>query len=179
MTRWSYRVSRPLVTQRLACATALSRASTSLLSRSLALAFCCATGIGCSNDSPYELAEVTGKVTIDGQPFAEGKVMFAPVAKPGEINAGRSALARLKPDGTFKLGTYEPEDGAVVGDHWVTVIRIAPGPNSSTDEQTPMPAVPHEFKRVVMPRKVTVVSGQNTIDVSLTAAEMKQYAVYD
>jgi hypothetical protein len=179
MTRWSYRASRPLVTQRLACEMARSRASTSLFSRSLATAFCCAMGIGCSNHSAYELAEVTGKVSIDGQPFAEGKVMFAPVAKPGEINAGRSAIARLKPDGTFKLGTYEPEDGAIVGDHWVTVIRIEPGPLPNSDEQAPKPAASHEFKRVVMPRKVTVVSGQNTIDVPLTAAEIKQYAVDD
>jgi hypothetical protein len=144
----------------------------------LALVTCSTFVLGCSK-APYELAEVTGKVTIEGVSFTEGKVMFAPVAKEGEINAGRPAFGKLTSDGTFTLGTYEPDDGAVIGDHWVTVIRVQPAPPASIEEQEPRPAVPGQFKRVVMPRKVTVVSGQNTIDVSLTAAEVKQYAVYD
>lgn len=179
MTRRWYRVFRPVDAPPIARPMEISPASKLLLSRSLPLACCCAMWIGCSNNSPYELAEVTGTVSIDGQPFTAGKVMFAPVAKPGEINAGRSALARLKPDGTFKLGTYESEDGAIIGDHWVTIIRVDSAPDPTTAEQTPQPSVPHEFKRVVVPRKVTVVAGQNTIDVALTAADVKQYGVYD
>jgi hypothetical protein len=144
----------------------------------LLLAVCCAFTVGCSK-SPYELAEVTGKVSIDGQPFSEGKVMFAPVAKSGEINAGRPAFGKLTPDGTFTLGTYGPGDGAVIGEHWVTVIRLSPAPPPAIDGEKPATTASREFKRVVMPRRVTVVAGQNTIDVPLTSAEVKQYAVFD
>jgi hypothetical protein len=45
------------------------------------------------------------------------------MAKGESHKAGKLAFGVLQSDGTFVLGTYEPEDGAVVGDHWVTVIR--------------------------------------------------------
>jgi hypothetical protein len=176
MTRWSSRDSRPW------CFWRSARVEMPHLDPSwvgfLAIAFCGTFALGCSK-APYELAEVTGKVTIEGVPFTEGKVMFAPVAKEGEINAGRPAFGKLSSDGTFTLSTYEPDDGAVIGDHWVTVIRVRPDSSGPIDEEKPVPAVPRQFERVIMPRKVTVVNGQNTIDVPLSAAEVKQYAVYD
>src|SRR5262245_35967084 len=92
----------------------------------LAAVFACGAALcGCSQ-SPSELAPVTGKVVIDGQPFSAGKVMFAPVAKGDDRRAGRPAFGKLASDGSFTLGTYKLGDGAVVGDHWVTVIRIKP-----------------------------------------------------
>ena len=54
----------------------------------------------------------------DGKPLTEGTVEFElqgmkkPITASGEIN----------PDGTFQLGTYEANDGAIPGKHRVAVI---------------------------------------------------------
>jgi hypothetical protein len=131
---------------------------------------------GCSN-SPYDMAPVTGRVTIDGQAFGHGKVMFAPVATGKDRNSGRAAFGVLESDGSFALSTYEPGDGAVVGEHWVTVIHIPPdgGPPKTAPLQST-----RQFSRVAMPRKVVVQAGQeNRIDVNLTPQEVAQYGVFD
>jgi hypothetical protein len=140
---------------------------------------------GCSK-SPFDLAPVAGKVTIDGQPFAEGKVMFAPIAAGKSREAGRPAFGKLGADGSFTLGTYAPDDGAVVGEHWVTVIRIKP--ESETPEESGSAAVPassrpageRKFSRVAFPTKVTVVGGQdNVVDVPLTAQQVAQFGTFE
>jgi hypothetical protein len=131
-----------------------------------------AAAVGCSS-SEFELAPVTGQVTVDGQPFTQGKVMFAPVASGESRQAGRPAFSRLGADGSFALGTYEAEDGAVVGEHWVTVIYIEP---KDAVPAAPAPA----FSRVAVPQKVTVVAGQdNRIDIALTRALIAKYGMID
>lgn len=129
--------------------------------------------VGCSK-SPYELAPVAGRVVIDGQPFTQGKVMFAPIAKGENRESGRAAFGRLGADGSFSLGTYEDGDGAVVGEHWVTVIQITP-----KDAPKP-PAGPLAFTRVAVPTKVTIAAEtDNRIDVTLTRADVTKYGVFD
>ena len=80
---------------------------------------------GCQR-SPYELAPVHGTITIDGQPFTHGKVMFAPVARADNLNPGKPAFGQLQDNGSFVLSTYDTGDGAVVGEHSVTIINIDP-----------------------------------------------------
>jgi hypothetical protein len=140
---------------------------------SLAAAVCCAAFVGCSK-SPHELAPVAGRVVIDGQPFTQGKVMFAPIAAGESRESGRAAFGRLGADGSFQLGTYEDGDGAVVGEHWVTVIQITP-------KDAPKPAAgPLAFTRVAVPTKVAVAADQeNRIDVTLTQADVAKYGVFD
>jgi len=137
---------------------------------------------GCSR-SPYELTSVVGKVTIDGQPFTQGKVMFAPIAAGKSSEAGRPAFGRLQSDGSFELGTYEPGDGAVVGEHWVTVIRIDPETDQDDQEASrvaPPSAALIQFSRIAVPTKVIVSADQdNVIDVVLTKADLARYASHD
>ena len=76
--------------------------------------------VGC-NKSPYEFAPVHGTVTIDGVPMSGGRVMFAPIAKEGSMDAGRRAFGEIQADGRYVLGTVSSDDGAVVGTHWITV----------------------------------------------------------
>jgi len=149
----------------------------------MAIAVASATSAGCSR-SPYDLAAVNGKVTIDGLPFTQGKVMFAPIATGKDRNAGRPAFGLLEPDGSFSLTTYSTGDGAVVGEHWVTVIRIEPeqpgddGPPS--DLPPPKPAGPQQFSRIAVPTKVTVAAdADNVIDVALTKQDVARYGVFD
>jgi hypothetical protein len=124
---------------------------------------------GCGR-TKYELAPVDGTVTIDGRPLTNARIMFAPVAKGGALEAGKPAVGRLGADGSFTLTTYRDNDGAVVGDHWVTIIRTAP--NSGAGESLTSPT----FDRLAVPRKTSVVSGQqNHIDINLSAAEVARF----
>lgn len=125
---------------------------------------------GCGK-APYDLAPVRGKVTLDGKPLTQAKVMFAPRAQGQSHKAGKPAFGVLQPDGTFVLGTYEPEDGAVVGDHWVTVIRMSdsPGKHSAPGQAKPTKPAP-TWERVIFPKTQTVVASEdNEISIELTS----------
>jgi hypothetical protein len=61
-----------------------------------------------------------GIVTYQGKPAVGARVTLFPVAR----TQGRVfPTAKVAADGTFKLTTYEPEDGAPVGKYKVTIVR--------------------------------------------------------
>lgn len=70
-----------------------------------------ATGCG----RGVKLVPVAGKVTLDGKPLEFGAVMVQP-------KAGPAAQARINPDGTFRLGTFKPDDGVIPGPATIRVI---------------------------------------------------------
>ncbi|TWT42719.1 DUF4198 domain-containing protein [Botrimarina hoheduenensis] len=117
--------------------------------------------IGCDS-APFPLAQVEGQVTLDGKPLSNAKVMFAPVAAAGEIEAGKAAFGLLDSEGRFTLSTYKQDDGAVVGEHWVTVVNLAEGKGQ-------------RFSRVTVPTgRFRVEQGEiNDIVVELTSAMLK------
>ncbi len=128
---------------------------------------------GCSK-SPYELAPVDGVVTIDGTPVHDAKVMFAPIARGETRNSGKPAFGPLEPDGSFKLTTYSDNDGAVVGEHWVTIIRLDPETPNGGGASPKAPHLP--FDRLAVPKKVNVIAGQqNHIAIALTGGEVKRF----
>jgi hypothetical protein len=80
------------------------------------MACCLLLSAGCGESEP--LYPVTGKVLLDGKPAAHATVVFHPVAaKPGAVRP----RAKVEPDGSFKLTTYEANDGAPAGEYRVTV----------------------------------------------------------
>jgi hypothetical protein len=123
--------------------------------------------VGCGG-SPYELAPAGGVVTVDGKPYTGGKVMFAPVAKGEDGKAGRAAFGRVGPDGRFALSSYAEGDGAVVGEHVVTLFRMEP-PNDGFKGL--------DFTRVTWPSgRMTVEAGKtNEFEVKFTFEELKRY----
>ena len=91
--------------------------------------------------------------------------MFAPVAKGDGANPGKPAWGKIAKDGTYRLTTYPADDGAVVGEHWVTIIN--------SDEELPED-VP-EFARIILPDKMTVAAGKdNQLDIELTSEVIKE-----
>jgi hypothetical protein len=72
---------------------------------------------GCSRRFP--MAEVSGKVTLDGKPLSDATVMFVP-------EKGFAAAGTLQPDGTFRLISGRPGNGAVIGSHKVAVMPADP-----------------------------------------------------
>ena len=76
----------------------------------------CAVLVGCGSDSPY--APVSGVVTFDGKPIAEASVAFHP------NGGGRPAYGLTRSDGTYVLTSVEQGDGALIGDHRVTITAV-------------------------------------------------------
>ena len=71
---------------------------------------------GCGPSRP-DLVPVSGAVTFQGQPVVGAQVTFmAP-------NAARAAFGVTDAEGKFRLSTFGTEDGAVVGNHTVTVAK--------------------------------------------------------
>jgi hypothetical protein len=133
----------------------------------VAVALGLATIVGCGG-APYDLAPAGGVVTVDGKPYPGGKVMFAPVAKGDDGKAGRAAFGRIGPDGRFILSSYAEGDGAVVGEHVVTLFRMDP-PNDGLKGL--------DFLRVTWPSgRMTVEAGkQNEFEVKFTTDELRRY----
>jgi len=71
--------------------------------------------IGCGGGSGHEeTASVTGTVTLKGTPVTEGRIAFFPPK-------GRPAMGTIQSDGTYTLTTFDPGDGALLGNHRVTI----------------------------------------------------------
>jgi hypothetical protein len=87
------------------------------------------TMIGCDS-KPQRSAEVvpaSGVVTMNGQPLAGAAVTFHPASGNGGGGApGSKPAARAKTDaeGRFRLWTFDENDGAVPGEHKVTINKV-------------------------------------------------------
>jgi hypothetical protein len=90
------------------------------MSKSLWTAIVAVAGVfvgGCTADKGYELAEVEGVVTINGQPAENMGVEFWPTGEFGPKSRGITDA-----QGRFVLSTWDGlEKGAVVGQHKVVV----------------------------------------------------------
>lgn len=86
------------------------------------LAACCYLITGCSGSGRPAIAPVWGQVTYRGEPVADATVVYL---CPG---APRLAVGKTDDHGKYRLTTYEPNDGAMVGTHAVTVKKYKLGP---------------------------------------------------
>jgi hypothetical protein len=73
--------------------------------------FCLLAGCGPSRPATVP---VSGRVTWQGKPVVTGRITFYPVT-------GRPATSPIAPDGTYRLTTFRPDDGAILGKHCVTI----------------------------------------------------------
>ena len=88
---------------------------------SFALALC-AAAYGCGPTlEEYPVAAVSGVVLCDGEPVREGRIQFTPVREGDSLESGKPGWGTLAQDGRFTLTTYGRDDGAVVGEHRVTI----------------------------------------------------------
>jgi hypothetical protein len=110
--------------------------------------------VGCSGGGEHGVAPAGGTVTLDGQPVPELVVTFTPQATTGGSNPGKSATGRTDAEGKFTLSTYTMGDGAIVGNHQVTVALDGPDP-------TPPGKLPENHVLEVKP-------GTNTFKLELT-----------
>ena len=121
---------------------------------------------GCSGPPQPAVGDATGKVTMGGNPFGEGRVVFKDLATSIE------AVADLKPDGTFQVIT--PEGGLRVGKCDVAVQPLPPAaidPIESAKGVTSPPVIskiPQVYREFATSGfKVTVVEGTNNFDFEM------------
>lgn len=74
--------------------------------------------IGCGQGA--SMAPVSGVVKLDGEPLADAGVTFTPVS------GGRPAWATTDQQGQYTLTTFVNADGALVGEHVITVAKAGP-----------------------------------------------------
>jgi hypothetical protein len=114
---------------------------------------------GCGSD----FNPVTGRVTFpDGTPLEEGIVICE--MKQGD----KTVMARgnLERDGSFKLGTLQPGDGAAPGKYQVLVV-----PRALTDAEkaTIPPLIDSKFERFeTSGLELEVKEGKNELNISVT-----------
>ena len=105
-----------------------------------------------------QMAQVTGTVTLNGEPVTEVFVTFQPQPKDNSAVAEtRSAMAEVDDQGNFELSTNKKGDGALVGDHKVMVTSVKQGAE-------PPGVLPPGYL-------VTVQPGKNEIELKLKARE--------
>jgi hypothetical protein len=107
---------------------------------------------GCGQVS---MAPVTGKVTCNGKPVANAAIVFSPVPKKdGDRESGKPATGYTDADGKYTLSTFKNYDGAMVGQHRVTV---------SLEDTNPAPTQ----RKNELPTPFEVKPGDNDLPIDL------------
>ncbi|HEX8201053.1 MAG TPA: hypothetical protein VF590_11235 [Isosphaeraceae bacterium] len=74
---------------------------------------------GCGRDETHvPVFPVRGQVQFEGKPAPGALVVFHPLEDAGD---DIRPTARVEPDGSFRLSTFDKDDGAPVGEYTVTV----------------------------------------------------------
>ncbi len=132
---------------------------------------------GCGSNRPETVA-VAGRVTLAGQPAAECRVTFHP------LDGRRVAFGLTDAEGRYVLRTFESGDGAMPGEHRVTIYQVTMnlpggGPKSLADEvnfdwsklaaESPSrPVVPEIFgNRETTPLSATIFEPTDSLDFEL------------
>jgi len=134
----------------------------------IALAFCLAVGLaGCGGGT----TAVTGTVKANGKAVTGGTVVFGPL---GGAEGAKAATGEIQSDGTFKLGTNRPGDGAMPGKYRVT---FSPPEQQLTEEQRKDPkyiAPPPQYMGLeVKTPEVEIKSGSGSVDLELVPKKAK------
>ncbi len=131
---------------------------------------------GCDSP-PYDLAPAAGRVTLDGKPLTGAKVMFAPTAGGDSYKVGKPAFGMLDEQGAFELSTYRPGDGAVVGDHWVTLYKME---DAALVRQPGKPKVAKKkssWGELSLPQRMSIsADNANDFVIELTTEMLRKYA---
>jgi len=100
--------------------------------RRLGLGLLVVAVMGCSKQ-PYGIAQVAGKVTLDGKPLPKASVTFVPMASTENQNPGPTAQAMTDVEGKYKLSVDAATPGAVVGKCRIYITTILSDP--ATDDR--------------------------------------------
>lgn len=119
---------------------------------------------GCSSSNNPKTYPVTGKVTYRGQPVTSGMIMLTPV------DGGHAATGSLERDGSFRLTTFEKDDGAVPGSYQVAIQAFpaeGAGLPGAEFAGKPPPIPPKYASAMSSGLTAEITAGENTLDFPL------------
>ncbi|NLE38728.1 MAG: carboxypeptidase regulatory-like domain-containing protein [Pirellulaceae bacterium] len=119
---------------------------------------------GCGGDNRLPpLVQVTGQVTLDGNPIAEGNVVFVPDASKG--HSGPMSMSLIT-NGQYRIRTVG-KDGVPAG--WYTVIvEDSQRPIFADGGSKKGPPIPPDYRTAEKsPLKIEVKPGEETINLEL------------
>lgn len=112
--------------------------------------------MGCAQDGP-ELAEVSGRVMLDGQPLPEAEVLFEP-------EHGRPSRGTTDEEGEYRLQYTPQRQGALIGKHTVRISTYRAEDDSGQQEVPER--VPEDYNTASALTKLVEPSG-NRFDFDL------------
>lgn len=118
--------------------------------------------IGCqgtSRDQP-PLGQVSGKVTLDGEPFSNGIVHFIP-------GSGRESIGMTDTNGNYTLGYLPNVTGAKIGTHKV-VIATHYNDEASPEAMYGTERIPKKYNTETT-LTAEVKAGKNQVNFELTS----------
>jgi hypothetical protein len=125
--------------------------------------------LGCGR--PYQLAPVSGKVTLDGRPLPGAWVHFAPVATEANLAPGPTSHGRTDAEGRFTVRVSPEEGGAAVGRSRVFITTLGEGPADQPDAGVPAPRdrVPRKYNQETTLVFEVPAGGTDQADFDLTS----------
>ncbi len=138
--------------------------------------FCCAVALalvsGCGGGG-VDLGppiEITGTITLDGQPLPNVEVIFA-TTEEGVPLAGRRFVAKTGPDGGYKI------ESIFANTYAVSVMPQDSGadPNAEPDPDAPAETPPNPLSKYGSESELsaTVAEGKSTFDFELVSKPVK------
>ena len=92
----------------------------------------------CMDDGRRPVFPVSGKVMYQGKPTVDALITFHPQNDPDPTS--RPLMTRVASDGSYKLYTYEMDDGAPAGEYIVTLTWIKESDNQNAPKEDLRPA---------------------------------------
>jgi len=134
------------------------------MSMRLVVCLVAATGlVGCGERGP-ELAQVTGKVTLDGAPVAAAAMTFRPMG-----NSGTTSYGGTNQDGDYTMAFTKDKVGVMPGEYFVDIETIKMKKRDIEDlksqglpEPPPYVAIPKKYRGADQ-LKATVKAGEKNV----------------
>lgn len=116
---------------------------------------------GCSSSDLPKLSTVSGVVTLDGAPYPNAYVMFAPAK-------GRPSEGVTDSSGKYELSFLPGVKGAELGEHKVSITTQYQAPENPGSEPPFVEPLPPKYN-VASTLTATVTSGSNEVNFDLTS----------
>lgn len=104
---------------------------------------------GCGAE-PFPMADVSGVVTLNGEPLEGAAVQFQPQRVGSDPLVGPGSVGVTDASGAYTLRSYKGGDGAVVGPHRVSIstyeARLKDPQNSDAIEVISEERVPQRYR---------------------------------
>jgi hypothetical protein len=126
---------------------------------------------GCGGRS--DLGEVSGTVTLEGEPLANARIVFQPQSQ------GSASFGMTDEQGKYTLQYSDEDMGAAIGTHTVSISTfVVPDPDADEPAEAREERVPAKYN-VDSELTAEVTAGSNTINFELEAGELPDWRAAD